>query len=364
MKICHLTSAHNSLDDRIFEKECCSLAAEGYDTYIVANGDTFEKEGVRIIGIGEPPSSRLVRMLFTGYKIYKAGLELNAELYHLHDPELLLFARKLKKKGKYVIFDSHEDVPRQILAKNWIPYVLRKRVSVIYEKFEKKISKEIDFVITATPYIKSLFLKYTDHVMEVCNFPTKDSLDLSVNKKDFSTPPQQLCYAGGLTKARGLEMMIKAVGNTECKLKLAGNAEGRYVQMLESLRKGPVEYLGFLPRNKVKELYEESHIGIIILEPTPNHIQAYAIKIFEYMGAALPIICSDFPLWKKLVEENGCGICVNPLDEREIINAIEYLCSHPEKEREMGKKGKELVVEKYNWDCEFVKLSNIYRKFA
>lgn len=362
MKICHLTSVHSSLDDRIFEKECCSLASKGYETYIVAKGDSFEKDKVKIIGIGKLPHSRIKRMLFTSYKIYKVGLKLDAEIYHLHDPELLLFAMKLKKRGKYVIFDVHEDVPRQILAKDWIPYLLRKWVSDIYEKYEKNVAKKIDYVITATPHIESVFAQYIKDVQSICNYPTKDSLNISIRRRSFSEPSQQLCYAGGLTKARGLEMMLLAANKSGCKLKLAGSLKDKYKSLLNANANEKIKYVGYLPREKVKELYEESHIGIIVLEPTPNHINAYAIKLFEYMAAGLPVICSNFPLWEKIVKENGCGVCVDPLDENELVFAIEYLRCHPETEKKMGLNGRKLIENEYNWDREAEKLLSIYEK--
>lgn len=358
IKICHLTSAHDSLDDRIFEKECCSLA-NLYDTYIIAPGDSFKKEKINIIGIGKRPKSRIKRVTLTGYKVFKEALKLDAKLYHIHDPELLLYARKFKKMGKLVIYDSHEDVPRQILAKEWIPKPVRKIVSTIYECFEKRIAQKIDYVITATPYIRDVFLKYTKNVCEICNFPIDNSLDIDISRR-CSGKKQQICYAGSLTKIRGLNMMMEAVEKTDCHMKLAGSIDDLEKERIKKFNK--VEYIGYLTRDEINKLYEESNIGIMIPEPRPNHINSYAIKLFEYMGAELPIICSNFPLWKEMIEESGCGICVDPMDEKEVISAIQYLSEHPEIEKEMGRKGKTLVFEKYNWNMEFKKLKSIYRE--
>lgn len=358
IKICHLTSAHNSLDDRIFEKECCSLA-NLYDTYIIAPGNSFQKEHVNIMGIGERPKSRIKRFFSTGHKVYKAALKLDAQLYHIHDPELLLYARKLKKLEKIVIYDSHEDVPRQILAKEWIPRLIRKMISVIYEYFEKRTAQKIDYIVTATPHIRDVFLKYTKNVCEICNFPIDSSLDIDISKRKYSEKQQQICYAGSLTKIRGLNMMMEAVEKTDCHLKLAGSIDDLEKERIKKFNK--VEYIGYLTRDEVNKLYEESNIGIMIPEPRPNHINSYAIKLFEYMGAELPIICSNFPLWKEMIEESGCGICVDPLNEKEVISAIQYLSEHPEIEKEMGRKGKKLVSEKYNWNNEFKKLSMVYQ---
>ena len=129
MKVCHMTSVHESTDDRIFLKECVSLAKAGYDTYQVAYGESFEKDGVKTIGLGKRASGRIKRILVSSRKVYQEALKIDADIYHVHDPELLPYAVKLKKRGKKVIFDSHEDIPRQILAKEWLPDVFRNIVS-------------------------------------------------------------------------------------------------------------------------------------------------------------------------------------------------------------------------------------------
>ena len=89
IKVCHLTSAHDAEDVRIFHKECVSLARAGYQVCLVAHGESYEKNGVRIVGVGELPQSRLKRMTEGGKMVYEAALAVDADLYHFHDPELL-----------------------------------------------------------------------------------------------------------------------------------------------------------------------------------------------------------------------------------------------------------------------------------
>ena len=78
----------------------------------------------------------------------------------------------------------------------------------------------------------------------------------------------------------------------------------------------------------------------------------------------LPIIASNFPLWKKIVENNNCGICINPLKSKEISRAIEYLINHPGEAKKMGENGRKAVLAKYNWENENKKLLEIYKNLA
>lgn len=123
-----------------------------------------------------------------------------------------------------------------------------------------------------------------------------------------------------------------------------------------------VKYLGMISREKVNQLYGKSRAGIVLYQPAKNHFESQPIKLFEFMAAGLPVIASDFPLWKKIVEGNQCGICVNPTDVNEVRKACVHLLKRPELGRRMGLAGRKAVVQKYNWNCEKDKLLNLYQE--
>ncbi len=97
-----------------------------------------------------------------------------------------------------------------------------------------------------------------------------------------------------------------------------------------------------------------------ILHPEPNYIESFPTKLLEYMAAGLPVIASNFPLWKEIIEGNNCGLTVNPLNPREIAKAVEYLLEQSDEARKMGENGRKAVVEKYNWETESRKLIAVY----
>jgi glycosyltransferase involved in cell wall biosynthesis len=83
-------------------------------------------------------------------------------------------------------------------------------------------------------------------------------------------------------------------------------------------------------------------------------------KIFEYMGSGLPVIASDFPLWRRMLGGIGCAIFVDPMNPRAISKAIEYVLTHPQEAEEMGRRGQSIVLEKYTWNTQAEELVKLY----
>lgn len=218
-----MTSAHTQEDIRIFHKECISLARAGHETYMVSCGNTYDKNGVHLVGIGEPEKSRRKRMTESAKKVYEAAKALDADVYHFHDPELLPYGLKLKRAGKKVIFDSHEDVPGQIMDKPWIPKALRKIVSVSYKTYETHVVKNLDAVVAATPHIAVAFKGRCKKVVVVNNYPRLD--DIEFHETPFSEREPIVCYAGGIDALRGEQIMIEAMKDVDGQLIIAGDHE-------------------------------------------------------------------------------------------------------------------------------------------
>ncbi len=354
MKVCHLTSAHPQEDIRIFHKECASLAAAGYKTYQIACGTRYKKFGVRQVGIGEPATGRLKRMLGTSRKVYLVALKLDADVYHFHDPELLPYGLKLKRRGKTVIFDSHEDVPGQIMDKYWIPKLLRKLVSGMYRKYETHVVKRLDAVVAATPHIAEKFKGRAKRVVTVNNYPKLD--DVIFHDSPFSGREAVVCYAGGIDENRGEKIMKQAMKKVPGELIIAGD------HAVE--KQGNVSYVGRLDRPGVNELYGRSVAGLCILKPIENYFYSQPIKMYEYMAAGLPFVCSDFPGWRKVAEESGGGVLVDPEDNDAIRKAITELLTDREKAQEMGRSGRAYVTEYCTWAREEEKLLALYKELS
>lgn len=363
-KIIHLTSVHPRYDTRIFLKMCSSLAKEkDFDvSLVVADGKGNEiKNGIKIFDVSKP-NNRVDRILNITKKVLKKAINLDGDIYHLHDPELIPIGLKLKKLGKKVIFDSHEDVPKQIIDREYLPKWILRIISFGLNSYEKYACEKFDAIVAATPTIRDKFLKINKNSIDINNYPIWG--ELSFEKIDWSIKQNYIIYVGGITKIRSIREIIKSLGFLrDIKLILGGNfiEKELEIEVKNYLEWKKVEYKGFVDRKKYKELLTISKVGLVLFYPYPNHIDSQPNKMFEYMSAGIPVVASNFPLWKEIIEKNNCGICVNPLNPREIADAVNYLIENPEIAERMGKNGQKAVIEKYNWDNEYKKLLNLYK---
>lgn len=361
--VVHMTSVHARHDTRIFLKECSSLAKAGYRVYlIVADGQGDEiRDEVSILDVGRT-GGRFSRMLRTTRKVFRKAKTINADVYHIHDPELVPVALRLRSHGKHVIFDSHEDFPKQLLSKPYLSPAARRVLSFVAARYERWAAARFDGIIAATPHICKKFSTLNHRSETINNFPILNELATEPSE----APPRlgHICYVGGITRIRGVHQVVTALSlvDGDVRLQLAGSFAEREIEeeAKRLLGWGRVDFLGYLDRAGVRDVLSRSVAGVVTFHPSPNHIAAQPNKMFEYMSAGIPVIASNFPLWREIVEGNDCGLCVDPMDPAEIASAIEFLINNPRRARDMGENGRKAVMDRYNWSVEERKLLDLY----
>jgi hypothetical protein len=359
-KITHLTSVHSPFDTRIFLKECKTLAAAGYEVVLIVPHDRDEiVDGVQIRAISKPKNRR-ERMVGTVLQVLKRALDEDAEVYHFHDPELIPIGLLLKVKGKCAIYDVHETVPEDILGKTWIAPPLRNSVAWSVRHLENYAAKRFDAVVAATPFISDRFLKLGCRAVNVNNYPILSELYL--HDVDWSQKERAVGYVGGIGKIRGIFEIVEALEQTNAKLLLAGQFSDLEQRDRVAAMPGwtQVEELGQLNRKEVAQTLAKVMAGLVLFHPTPYHVTAQPNKMFEYMSAGIPVIASEFALWKQIIEGNQCGLCVDPMNPPAIAEAIQWIIDHPDEAKLMGENGRKAVEKEYNWKIESVSLLNSY----
>jgi len=364
---CHITTVHKRHDVRIFWKEIISLALDGrYEMHLlVADGYPSTREnGVDVIAM-PAPSSRLRRMVLALVGVINRTRHLKAQIYHVHDPELLPAALMLQWLGATVVYDVHEDLPRDILRKAWIPAPFRKIVAWLAEMTERLVTRRLAGVVAATEHIAERFQAHNANTIAVCNYPSLREFPMPRNDRQRTTraaDSAKCCYVGIVLSDRGVERVLDAILATEFTLVVAGNIPepGYEAELRRHPAWSQVDFLGWQNRDGVKSIMAECFAGIVTLAPTSAYIESKPVKLFEYMAAGLPVIASNFPLWRTIVEDAQCGICVHPDSCSEILQALRRIRRDQELAETFSRNGRSAIEQTFNWETESRKLVALY----
>lgn len=369
-KILHIAYGHNKNDTRIVQKECTSLAYNGYEVYYT----TFDREAdieksaklVKYVPLKVVNKSVLVnyivdRDLLRAYSVIID--QVHPKVVHIHEYGISFLVCFIKKKYRNikVIYDAHEDNAGTDYERDTLKYgkVIAKLLMLLRRHKEKQACKHADVVITATSHIKELLQKYNSKIEVICNYPI-----IRARNELRKQMRRGVCYVGGLEPERGITTLISISDRINENIYLAGPIKQTYKDELENRYSDTYNrkwfYKGILSRQEVSVLYAESSVGVCLFKKTVNNYMAEPNKIYEYMEAGIPIIISKFPLWVKVVEGARCGICVDEENPDEICEKINYLLTHPRVARQMGENGRKAVLERYNWNVEEKKLLQIY----
>lgn len=381
MKIIHLACVHKSNDTRILVKECYSLARAGYDvTYYTSIDSAIDDEDNKLVNIkfhtldmrGVALNRQVIQSIIARGKNKKKLIKIIAkekpDVLHIHEMELMYVIGIIRKKfpQMLVLYDVHEDNAEQYapeLVKIFgrkLGFLLKK----IIDRFDMYYVRKADGVITVTPYLLNKLSNYNKNIVEIRNMPS----DIDEGESNMSGREAIVCYCGGLTEERGISTLCMIAADIHGQVLTAGPISDNYFNLLNTKYRDvwekKVRYLGYLDREKVNELYSHAVVGMCTLRYNKNIYNAFPIKLFEYMAAGIPVICSNFPLWDKIVGEEKCGIVVDPEDGREILQAINLLLDNRALAQQMAENGKKAVKSKYNWKIEEEKLLKFYHKLG
>ncbi len=365
--IVHLTTVHQPFDVRIFQKECRTLIQAGYRVSLIATHTRHEiADGVEIVPLPRF-SRRFVRVAFAPWAAYRIARSLKADLYHFHDPELLLIGVLLKlTTHASVIYDAHENYTKQMSGRAWLPWPLTKIVPKMVGLVEQFAVAILDAVVCATEHIAAQFPVAKAVIIK--NYPLLTMVDDESGQSQSAANNYTLIYTGGWTLHRGIYQIIQAldyVKTPDVRLTLLGKCMSPDLQKKAESLPGfsKVDYLGVVPFDQVYKHMRRATVGLICNQPEHDYEMAQPNKLFEYMSAGLPVIASNFPLWQEVVEGHDCGLTVDPTQPEKIAQVIDHLLAYPEEQRrQMGQNGRKAVRKTYSWEAEGQKSIALYKE--
>ena len=362
----HVSTVHNPFDNRIFMKECASLRDKGWEVILIAQHTADEMvNGIRIRAL-PIAGNRMQRMRDLPPLAMQMALEEDADILHFHDPELLPVAARLARQGHAVIYDMHENIVKDILTKRWIKPVMRPLVSAFMRRRMRSWLRGLRVIFAEESYGRDY--PYVSSPTTVLNMPRL--AELSAMESSRSVQPS-LAYIGGLTELRGSLRMIRLLAGLQASgidaaLELIGPADEAHQQEINELVASfgvrNVRFHGFMRADEAWPIVASCHVGLALLSRIPNYEHSYPSKIFEYMALGLPVITSDFDLYRSVVADNQAGFCVDPDDDAAVLAACVKLLEDGQLYNEMSEAGRHAAAQKYNWANEEAKLLALYQE--
>ena len=372
-KYCFFSSMPRKQREVIMYRQGRSLMADGFDVNnVVCDAQPAEVvEGIKVVPTGYKAHGFFQRLFIAPRKLYKKLLEVDADVYHTVNVDQLLMCLRLKRKGKKVFFEMQEDHPYSLFWKSKAPKWLLKPVVWLMAKWMAFVFKRLD-VITATSYGEVDYLKSWDIAPEKIhlwgNFPEINK-GYSLPLDDYLQRDNRMLYFGIIYSYSKQEIILQALKELpDVKYLVAGvfmgNERDSYKPMIMNMPEWKdVEFIEGFRHDELKGFINRSTISNVVRDfsvyPMEKSGSFGIIKVFESMEAALPIICSDMPIYREIMKEYKCGILVDPLNRDQIKEAIEYLVTHKEEAWRMGQEGRRAVIEKYSWDALSVKYLKI-----
>lgn len=364
--ICHVTVGHPPTDDRIFHKEASSLAQAGYRVVIVAPQTAEPLPSVANLQFRLFRPSGFWRNLRQAYRLAQT---VRADLYHLHEFELLPLGIWLKYKYRCkVIYDAHESVFWFFMDFSRRSWIIRCLAGGVAQSIEWLGMRGTDYLITVTPWVEAHLRRFHRRRAIVYNYPISDYF------QPATQPPTQpvVLYHGQLVPGRNIELMIAAmaiVGRAfpAARLWLVGHIKPAYRQVLEQLiaelgLQAQVEILPPVPYTQVPELLAQATIGLAALQLNESYRRSIQVKPFEFMAMSLPVLGAKVPSINQFVVASGAGLIVEPLTPESLAGQLIYLLQNPAVRAQMGRRGRQAVLTKYNWQKTLPTLLQVYRE--
>lgn len=261
-----------------------------------------------------------------------------------------------KIRRKKIVYDSHElftEVPE---------LVYRPQIKKIWETIEYYLVPKIPLKITVCDSIAAYYKnKYATSFEVIRNVPvvreqSRGSLPFETNDKHI------ILYQGAVNMGRGLELMIETMPLLNNALFVIVGTGDIVKELQQKVTKLHIEhlvlFLGSMEPESLKKLTPLADIGISLEEDLGlNYRYALPNKIFDYIQAKIPIVCSDLPEMKKIISKNNIGTVLKNRTTYNLAKTITNMLNHKDKYSNQLSK----ASEKYTWEKESEKLLRIYK---
>lgn len=364
VRVLHVSTAHQPQDPRIVFKQCQTLA-KSYEVFCaLPRADSTVASDIRFIRL--PYYQRVIwRTFLTCPLILLRCLWLRPKIVHVYVPEFLPFAYFFKFLGARVIYEVQENLHKKMHLKTVNRgYVLEKA----FRWFDQLAQRHFYLIFTEHRYLDT-YTRLAKPYVVIYNYPLLSFLEPFRRPYQPSIQRPIFFYIGWLSFERAFDTLVESLARLQLiHPNFTVHLFGRQTFMEADLEKLPdfeklrsnLYFHGYTDQRDAFPYAAQATAGLALLKPVGDYPDSYTTKLFEYMALGLPVITSDFPLYKEIVERHQCGFCVSPYNPVQVADALVYLIEHPDEALRMGQRGREAVKQEYSWATEARKLLNFY----
>lgn len=364
VRVLHISTAHPPYDPRIVFKQCQTLS-EHYEVFCaLPHADPTVAPGIRFIRL--PYFKRVVwRILLTCPLILLRGLWLRPKVVHLYAPEFIPFTYLFRVMGARVIYEVQENLHKKMHLKTLNRGFLLEKA---FWWFDQLARRHFFLVFTEHGYLTT-YTGLTKPYAVIYNYPLLSFLEPFRRPYQPNKDTPSFFYIGLLSFERAFDTLVDALANLKSNYpQFTVDLFGRRTFTNTALAQLPhfkhvrnhLRFYGYTDQRMAFSSITGATAGLALLKPVGDYPESYPTKLFEYMALGLPVVTSDFPLYRAVVEQNKCGICVSADNAQQITDALTYLIEHPDEARAMGQRGRQAVEKTYNWHSESLKLLRFY----
>lgn len=371
MRVCMVVFGDLPYDFRVY-REAAALREAGHSLSLVASDfgsrplpDVWNDFEIRWVEIDRAASLRRSYPAFWQQATALAR-QAQAQVYHAHDLDSLWpAARAAATHGARLVYDSHELFCEQSSL------VGRPAVAGFWRLLERWLIRRVDRVLTVSPTIaQRLQARYRlpTPVAVVRNLPPyREPLPGGRLRQMLGlvgdTEPLAL-YQGGFLTDNGLSEQIDAMRQIAVgRLVLLGSGPTESVLRQQVAASGLQDRVRFLARVPFPELHEltcGADVGLCVIKPTGrSFLWSMPNKLFEYLMAGLPVVAGDTPEIRRVIEDTGAGVLVDPTDPGALGAVLEPLLADAERRQALRHAALE-GARRYCWEQEAGRLLEIY----
>lgn len=373
IRVCHFSSVHSIHDTRVFSRECVSLA-KYFDVTLIAIGNfSGQKQGVRIIGI-PLAKTKLERFFGTTFKVFVSAIKTEADIFHIHDAEMLPFALVLGLLGKNVVYDIHENTKQDILLKTWLKQDLKAKAARMYDALLKFSSRFVHYipVVANDQFLPIFHVKHKQYTV-IQNFADVDEMRKYKVEDRLILPDNHIFYVGMIKdmyydfnvlieavhqlKQKGFIVFVHAVGYFGANVKHDFEDNKYWHEVKEQ-----IHFYGKLSMDSAYKISMQCKLGICLKNQPEEMLVSHERKFFEYMAVALPSVFCQSKIYKDINDKYKIGEAIDLKSAKQMALAIQIILSNEDEYRLMQANCIKASEEKYNWKSQERILVNVYKR--